>query len=262
MSGFILPRTSIIITMQRRKKRNFDKQNGIVVATIVLCFMLTLGTCYFLAGEGVLTSAFSENESGKTFYFISAGDYEDLTLARSSAELIKLRGGAGYVVSGDKIEIILSVYPDQTSAESVLKKTKDQGVYLVEIATEKIEYGWAGNDFKDSVKQAVGYFDIAFDKLYSLSNSLAAGTITNEDARAQIRVLYTQIEDLKAEFYQNSAGNSDGRVTEIKLALVTTLALLDNVDTESTLAAALSSIRYQNVQLTYCFQALAAKLAE
>ena len=45
-----------------------------------------------------------ENES-QTVWGIACGGYSTVALARQSAEMIRSRGGAGYVESGDKIEI-------------------------------------------------------------------------------------------------------------------------------------------------------------
>lgn len=41
------------------------------------------------------------------FYAVATGGYSDITLARNNAELVKQRGGAGYVIAGDSIELIL-----------------------------------------------------------------------------------------------------------------------------------------------------------
>lgn len=87
--------------------RKNAKENIIVVCTIVLCFMLTLALCLVLSGEGLL-SVFKNDKSEKcTFYAVATGGYSDITLARNNAELVKQRGGAGYVIAGDSIELIL-----------------------------------------------------------------------------------------------------------------------------------------------------------
>lgn len=242
--------------MKKIAKRKFDRGNGIVVATIVLCFMLTLGLCYFFAGEGILTSAFADGEE-RAFYAVCQGGYTDVALARSSAELIKLRGGAGYVIKGETCEIILAVYPDKEAAESVMHKSGDKGLYVKEFVASAPKLKWAEKEDKDIISNALNYFDLAFDKLYGLSNSLADGSMTVEDVKTQIKVLYAQINDIKSDFYSKTADNTQSKITDVKLALVTCLALLDNVNTNSTLSAALSSLRYQTVQLVTCYCALA-----
>lgn len=77
-----------------------------------------------------------------------------------------------------------------------------------------------------------------------------------EDVKTQIKVLYAQIEDIKSAFYQNTVDCDKDEITQTKLALVTTLALLDNIDFAKSTALVASSIRYQIVQLVLCRQAL------
>ena len=113
---------------------------------------------------------------------------------------------------------------------------------------------------KESVSDALKYFDIAFESLYKTANDLNGESITVEDAKTQIKVLYSQIDDIKSQFYQESESFDKEQITEIKLALVTTLALLDNIDFSKNRAFVTSSLRYQLVQLTYCRKALMSNI--
>ena len=96
-----------------------DRQNALAVAAVALCFMLTLGLTYFLGGEGFL-AAFNQSEAEVKCYLLCGGAYESAELARSAAELVKSRGGAGYVLLGDSAEVVLSVYASEEEAEGVL----------------------------------------------------------------------------------------------------------------------------------------------
>ena len=109
---------------------------------------------------------------------------------------------------------------------------------------------------KECVYDALNYFDVAFDTLFATANELNADVISIEDAKTQIRVLTSQIEDIKAVFYEKTQDIDKDEITEIKLALVTALALLDNVDFSKSRALVTSSLRYQLVQLVYCRIAL------
>lgn len=92
--------------------------------------------------------------------------------------------------------------------------------------------------------------------MYEVANDLNADIISVEDAKTQIKVLRAQIEDIKCVFYQNTADCDKVQIGEIKVALATALALIDNVDFAKSRAFVTSSIRYQLVQLTYCRKAL------
>ena len=236
--------------------RKMAKDNIIVVCTIVLCFMITLALCLSFS-EGGLLKVFNKVESeSQTVWGIACGGYSTVALARQSPEMIRSRGGAGYVESGDKIEIVYAVYKSEDEANVVLAKLSDKSLYIKKYDIAKGSFKWCKDDMKSAVESALGYFQIAFDKMFECSDSLNAGSIGIDDVKTEIKVLYTQIEDIKSAFYQNVANSNDERITQIKLGLVTTLALLDNIDFSKSAASVTSSIRYQLVQLVLCRQAL------
>lgn len=236
--------------------RKIAKDNIIVVCTIVLCIMLTLALCVSFS-EGGLLSVFNKVESkSQTMWAIACKGYSDISMARQSAEMIKSRGGAGYVQSGDEIEIIYAVYKSEEDAKKVLAGLSDKSLYLKRYEISEGSFKWCKEDIKSAVGEALCYFDVFFDGLYDLSNKLNESKISVEDAKIEIKVLQAQIEDIKSAFYQKTANCNEEQITQIKLALVTTLALLDNVDFSKNDAYATASLRYQLVQGVLCRQAL------
>lgn len=236
--------------------RKIAKDNIIVVCTIVLCIMLTLALCVSFS-EGGLLSVFNKVESkSQTMWAIACKGYSDISTARQSAEMIKSRGGAGYVQSGDEIEIIYAVYKSEEDAKKVLAGLSDKSLYLKRYDISEGSFKWCKEDIKSAVGEALCYFDVFFDGLYDLSNKLNESKISVEEAKIEIKVLQAQIEDIKSAFYQKTANCNEEQITQIKLALVTTLALLDNVDFSKNDAYATASLRYQLVQGVLCRQAL------
>ncbi|CDD69401.1 unknown [Firmicutes bacterium CAG:475] len=236
--------------------RKIAKDNIIVVCTIVLCIMLTLALCVSFS-EGGLLSVFNKVESkSQTMWAIACKGYSDISTARQSAEMIKSRGGAGYVQSGDEIEIIYAVYKSEEDAKKVLAGLSDKSLYLKRYDISEGSFKWCKEDIKSAVGEALCYFDVFFDGLYDLSNKLNESKISVEEAKIEIKVLQAQIEDIKSAFYQNTANRSEEQITQIKLGLVTSLALLDNVDFSKNDAYATASLRYQLVQGVLCRQAL------
>lgn len=236
--------------------RKIAKDNIIVVCTIVLCIMLTLALCVSFS-EGGLLSVFNKVESkSQTMWAIACKGYSDISMARQSAEMIKSRGGAGYVQSGDEIEIIYAVYKSEEDAKKVLAGLSDKSLYLKRYDISEGSFKWCKEDIKSAVGEALCYFDVFFDGLYDLSNKLNESKISVEEAKIEIKVLQAQIEDIKSAFYQKTANCNEEQITQIKLALVTTLALLDNVDFSKNDAYATASLRYQLVQGVLCRQAL------
>ena len=242
-----------------KRRKTTSGENVFVVATIVLCFLVTLGLSFAFSGDGFLSLAqvFAKSEE-RSFYLLAIGGYDDMTIARNTAELVKNRGGAGYVLKGEdgnNIEIIFAAYDDSDAADKVLATVEDRSAYLKTIIVKDSTLKWASGDVKTAAKDALCYFDIAFKTLYETSNSLNDNAVSLEEARTRIRVLSTQIGDIKSIFYSKTAGIDSREVTEIKLALITALALLDNVEYSSVVKAC-SSMRYQIVQLVLCYQAL------
>lgn len=236
--------------------RKIAKDNIIVVCTIVLCIMLTLALCVSFS-EGGLLSVFNKVESkSQTMWAIACKGYSDISMARQSAEMIKSRGGAGYVQSGEEIEIIYAVYKSEEDAKKVLAGLSDKSLYLKRYEISEGSFKWCKEDIKSAVGEALCYFDVFFDGLYDLSNKLNESKISVEDAKIEIKVLQAQIEDIKSVFYQKTANCNEEQITQIKLALVTSLALLDNVDFSKNDAYATASLRYQLVQGVLCRQAL------
>lgn len=236
--------------------RKIAKDNIIVVCTIVLCIMLTLALCVSFS-EGGLLSVFNKVESkSQTMWAIACKGYSDISTARQSAEMIKSRGGAGYVQSGEEIEIIYAVYKSEEDAKKVLAGLSDKSLYLKRYEISEGSFKWCKEDVKSAVGEALCYFDVFFDGLYDLSNKLNESKISVEEAKIEIKVLQAQIEDIKSAFYQKTANCNEEQITQIKLALVTTLALLDNVDFSKNDAYATASLRYQLVQGVLCRQAL------
>ena len=244
-------------------KRTFDRQTAIAMAAIVLCFMLTLGLVYILGGEGFI-SAINQSEPSEKCYLLCVGAYEDISLARGAAELAASQGGAGYVIVGELNEVVLAAYRNEEDARKVL----DAGgvgasAYLKEVAVGEMPVKWARKEVRSSVEAALGYFGTVFDCFYETANLLAQDRLTLQDARTRVTVCTAEVNELRADYLEAVREEEDQRHTEIKLALVTALALLDNAElsgyTATELSAA-SSMRYQLVQLVICREALLAAL--
>lgn len=240
--------------------RKMAKENIIVACTVVVCVMLTLVLCFAFSVDGLI-GVFAKTEIEKSvLWAIVSGGYGDISLARSSAQMIKSRGGAGYVKSGDEIEIVYNVYKSEDEAKDVISRLGISGVYMAKIEIEECDFKWCDKQYLQSVESALCYYDIAFECIKKCADELVDDSLEIVDAKTKIEVLHSQINDIKCEFYKNTANCDSAQITEIKLALITTLALLDNVEFEDSVALCASSLRYQLVQLVLCRQALATNI--
>ena len=242
------------------RKNRKQRDNGVVVATVIITVLFVISAGYLVGGDMTITTLFQSKTDTKTFYFLSTDGFDDVTIARQNADLIRNRGGAGYVDLQGNNRIILAVYPDEQSANIVRDKVGDNSLIVSSLKGETIDTKVAGNNLKDDVATALTYFDTAFDTLYNMSNALADDQISIDDVKTQTMVLRNQIEDIKSVFYENTKDSSHASITEIKVAIVTCLALIDGIEIGD-LAQTLSSLRRQTVQLVFCYQALCNTLS-
>lgn len=242
------------------RKNRKQRDNGVVVATVIITVLFVISAGYLVGGDMTITTLFQSKTDTKTFYFLSTDGFDDVTIARQNADLIRNRGGAGYVDLQGNNRIILAVYPDEQSANTVRDKVGDNSLIVSSLKGETIDTKVAGNNLKDDVATALTYFDTAFDTLYNMSNALADDQISIDDVKTQTMVLRNQIEDIKSVFYEKTKDSSHASITEIKVAIVTCLALIDGIEIGD-LAQTLSSLRRQTVQLVFCYQALSNTLS-
>ena len=235
-----------------------DKGNILCVCAVVLCVMLTLGLCLMLSGQGFIGAVMFEGVKSESVYFVCSGPYNDIVLARSSAELVKNRGGAGYMLASGGYELVYAAYSSKADAESV--SSGIAGTYVKQIDIKKSKLKWADKEEKTASLAALEYYDIAFSTLTECADKLNAKQMTLADVKVKTSTLRQQIEDIKSVYSQNTPDDINSKTAEIKLAHMTALALIDNLTLNSGDASALSSLRYATVQLVLSRQALMEKI--
>ncbi|MCQ2603005.1 MAG: hypothetical protein MJ193_03645, partial [Clostridia bacterium] len=216
------------------------------------------GLSVYFSNGNLLSAVFATAEDDRSFYAVVSGGSDDALMTKQSAELISLRGGAGYIMSAENV-IVLAVYKSESDAKSVISKIGDNSLSVQKIDIDNIKLSGLSTDEKECAKTALDYFDTAFDALYDMSDLLAKGKLTATDISTQKAVLYARIDDIKSVFYSKTASSTYEKITEIKLALVTALAIIDNISVDGD-TATLSSIRYALCQLVFCYQALSNRL--
>lgn len=235
-----------------------DKGNILCVCAVVLCVMLTLGLCLMLSGQGFIGAVMFEGVKGESVYFVCSGPYNDVALARSSAELVKNRGGAGYMLGTGDYELVYAAYSSKADAESVSNGIA--GTYVKQIDIKKSKLKWADKEEKTASLAALEYYDIAFSTLTECADKLNAKQMTLADVKVKTSTLRQQIEDIKSVYSQNTLDDINSKTADIKLAHMTALALIDNLTLNIGDAPALSSLRYAAVQLVLSRQALMEKI--
>lgn len=240
--------------------RKMAKENVIVVCTILLCIAFTITLCLVYSSDGLIAVFSTNKKAAQSFWMIVSSPYSDVTLARSSARMVKNRGGAGYVKSGESIRIVYAVYEDKESCDLALKRLGSQGVFVEEVEISECDFGWCDREYKQAVEETLTYIEITYDTLKNCADMLSNESMQIVDAKTQIEVLSSQIKEIKSSFYEKVENYVCEQIAQIKLALITVLALIDNIEYDDSTPLCVSSIRYALVQTVFCYQALMSSI--
>ena len=81
--------------MAKKWKMKRHGDNGIVIATVIITLLFVISAGYLLGGDNLVNTVFQKEEvKEKTFYFLTTDTFDDVTIARQNADLIRARGGA------------------------------------------------------------------------------------------------------------------------------------------------------------------------
>ncbi|MDD4839267.1 MAG: hypothetical protein PHE93_01175 [Clostridia bacterium] len=231
----------------KRTMRKMDRGNALAISAIVLCFMLTIGLSGFLNGGGFL-SALSWTQDGMTYYALSSGCYDDILLARQDAEIIRERGGAGFVLSKDSVyHLLLNIYYEKSEAESVLSK-QTSGAYLVEIYIDEYDYDWCYEGERSAVEKAVGAFHSTYLSLYKIANDIDKGELNDEDAIDKLTIELGKLEVTKTNLSNSLASRTDERLN-LEAGLQTIITLVDALQNPMIGIPLASQIRYKSISI-------------
>ncbi len=128
--------------------------------------MLAIGLAGFFSGSGFM-SAVSWQET-KKYYAIAYGGYDNLLLAKNDADMIREKGGAGYVVGENGVyHLMMSVYQTKLEAEKVKKKL-DDSVYIKEIDSRQYDFSWCKSGEREKTEKALSSISELFVRLENL----------------------------------------------------------------------------------------------
>ena len=67
-----------------KKQRKFG-DNGIVIATVIITLLFVISAGYLIGGDNLVSTVFQKESKGRTFYFITTDNFDDITIARQNA---------------------------------------------------------------------------------------------------------------------------------------------------------------------------------
>ena len=145
-----------------REKRSFSAAK-IVIGILIVAVAVALVYILFFRKERV-------KHDCKEYFVVVAGEFSDKESASRSAAEISARGGAGYIVEGEKYEVIVSVYLKENDAEAVAARygyaARSAGKYVVSYGAEET-----------AISETLSLCESLIDRIYDLSVSLDKGEI-------------------------------------------------------------------------------------
>ncbi len=121
--------------VSRRSRRAASrKRRGAGVLVLVL-IILTAGICLLVVFLPRMTVSVGADASfkGKTFYFLSLGEFDGYVEASEAARATAARGGAGYVYNDGKYRIIAAAYEREADAAALASVNDNAEYFAVEI---------------------------------------------------------------------------------------------------------------------------------
>lgn len=141
-------------------------------------------------------------------YCIAVGEFENENLALTQSELIKEKGGAGYIYKNNQtFTVLVSGYLDKKTCQDVIEKNNliVENLTCLEITISKTHI--AHNRAKSEVSNLTDICNIAlntFKKLQEISNGFDSGELSSNQTYNQLFDLSYQIDAVISNFKTQS----------------------------------------------------------
>lgn len=201
-----------IIGKRRTVRRVYWKR--IAVTAVIICLIVIGGVLWFSRTRG------SYETEGRTYWFVSMGEYTDGDKAAAYASVVSESGGAGYVVDKNGYMVAAACYSDRNDAETVSARLTGEGenntVISLKCAALSIPKPKSGGELLKKLLPVPGEM---FDELYDISLK----TDTKEISEAA--ALYAAYKmRLECEEYAASSQSIEGKAGEYLHGLFDALA--------------------------------------
>ncbi|NCA67139.1 MAG: hypothetical protein EOM87_03640 [Clostridia bacterium] len=227
-------------------RRSKGKSFVLTVCVLVMCVSILFLSVDFFSSKGIvgeLKSVFTfTNDDCVNYYAVNMGTFNTLTEARQLSEAIRVKGAAGYITHSGAYNVLAACYISYNDAKAIADSNAAT-VFTIRVFKK------SRKDFpaklRDSFDNTVGYEKSVYDTLYSLSNQLDEGDITENECIQSIVELKGRIKAKTDGFMEQSAANSDNFTLEYRVKIIACLAALDNLTNTVLLRPnLLSDVRY------------------
>lgn len=210
-------KTNRNLTKFNKKSTNIGK---FFVIFVFFCFFLSIillsnvfATLLNVKNIGLFAT--NINTDNVNLYCIAFGDYETEQSAQYQSELLKKKGGAGFIYkTNQNYTILLSGYLDEKSCDEVLNKNKDnfEQLHIQKISIPKTNYSYRKTTTNiQPLKDIVNLNIETFNCLHNISNKYDSGELLSSKVYNELfNLAYdinTKIENFKSNSMLTSENN-------------------------------------------------------
>jgi len=232
--------------MPRRKPHRTLRTVFVVLCLFVVLASLMLLLSDFLLPRGILGYVVETFAPAPNYvYAVSAGSFDTLTEARATSDGVRARGGAGFIAYDGHYRVLLSAYPDQSSAQSVAEK---HGYTVYPMRTDGLEADDFPLAYRSAAKPLEHYHVDIYRQLYDVSDQLAQGGAIAY-ARARVEAIREALRTKAESFLAATEYATDATTQNFRATIEAVLASLDNLITQSTDATFPTDLRWTYIMV-------------
>lgn len=182
--------TPHIIDKKRKKRVVKRKTGGLTPLSLVVILVFTATIIALLWAVSPLFEK-SGQVGGKNWYFVCVYTETTSEKAQISANSVRERGGAGYVINDGKYRITASVYDSEKDAKKVAKTIDGSTVYTLKIDAISLP-NFDDEKVKNEIKNAFSFYERIYEEIN--------GVVTRyEEKKIEESVLAYALEKCKNE---------------------------------------------------------------
>ena len=257
----------VIIDVEPQIYDRYDnKRKGwIMTLAIVACLLITIVIGDFVTNGALLngiTSLYKGADMPKTnYYLLVLKETSSYQQARVYSDQMRLQGAGGYILkSDDNYLIIGDVYDDLDEANTVVDK--NSGSTLLNYTIDSVDYESVLTGGSELMISMGGYSVSIIEQLSIIGESLTKSEIDKSQALEKIQTINDNLK-LKYEELQEEALNSNYNIKLLMADIDTTLGLLENLVSDSSLRPnLLCDIRYTKTQMTLNYYLMTQKMSQ
>ena len=224
-----------------------------VVFTAVICIMMCISVAELFSSI-ITVGAFgvTKNNDVKqnvfSVYAINLFSSETKVQASEMGELVRKKGGAGYIYQSDKFYVLASCYENKADAEKVSSTLKDSETdnQIIQIDFKNLTFSVKLNDQeKNTLNGAVTCFVNVYRKLYDLSVSVDTKLYTEIQSKVELNEIIGEFSKIKSNFETLFNPKLTANLLSLKLSLNNVEKILNNLaEFSSTEVPYTSQIKY------------------